>query len=129
MDTLIEAARTAQASAYAPYSEYRVGAAIETGAGNVYVGCNIENANYSNSLHAEEVAVATAVVDGHESFEQIAVSSDRRDGVTPCGMCRQTLAEFCPDEFPVLCDAGDSVTEYSLGTLLPATISRDMLDQ
>ena len=125
---LVDAAREVLADAYVPYSEYRVGAALLTGDGTVYTGCNIENANYSNSLHAEEVAVAEAVKAGQDSFERIAVSSGVRDGVTPCGMCRQTLAEFCDDDLAVLCDEGDSVSEYTLGELLPNTISLDTLD-
>ncbi|WP_255167732.1 cytidine deaminase [Natrononativus amylolyticus] len=128
MNELIEAAREIQSQAHVPYSEYRVGAALETADGDVFVGCNIENANYSNSLHAEEVAIAEAVKEGHREFSRIAVSSGRRDGVTPCGMCRQTLAEFCEDDLRVLCDEGDGVTEYSLGELLPNTITEEMLE-
>ena len=125
---LVDAARAVLADAYVPYSEDRVGAALLASDGTVYTGCNIENANYSNSLHAEEVAVAEAVKAGQDSFERIAVSSGVRDGVTPCGMCRQTLAEFCDDDLAVLCDEGDSVSEYTLGELLPNTISLDTLD-
>jgi cytidine deaminase len=128
MDVLVEAAREALSESYAPYSEYRVGAAIRTADGTVYTGCNIENANYSNSLHAEEVAIGSAVSGGHDEFDRLAVTSDSRDGVTPCGMCRQTLAEFCDDDFPVVCDEGDGTTEYALGELLPNTITGDMLD-
>jgi len=128
MDELVEAAREALSESYAPYSEYRVGAAIRTADGTVYTGCNIENANYSNSLHAEEVAIGSAVSGGHDEFDRLAVTSDSRDGVTPCGMCRQTLAEFCDDDFPVVCDEGDGTTEYALGELLPNTITGDMLD-
>ncbi len=125
---LIAEARLALDTAYAPYSEYDVGAALSTDDGAVYTGCNIENANYSNSLHAEEVALGSAVRDGHRTFEAIAVSSAARDGVTPCGMCRQTLAEFCDEEFEIHCDTGDDVRTYTLGTLLPDTISADNLD-
>ncbi|WP_142857187.1 cytidine deaminase [Salinigranum halophilum] len=125
---LVDAAREVLADAYVPYSEYRVGAALLTGDGTVYTGCNIENANYSNSLHAEEVAIAEAVKNGHDDFERIAVSSGVRDGVTPCGMCRQTLAEFCDDDLVVVCDEGDERTAYTLGELLPNTISLDTLD-
>jgi cytidine deaminase len=127
-DDLVERARDALEAAYVPYSEYRVGAALKTATGSVYVGCNIENANYSNSLHAEEVAVAAAIKDGHEDFERIAVSSNARDGVTPCGMCRQTLAEFAEGDFEVVCDEGDDgTTTYALGELLPNTISLETL--
>ncbi len=128
MDDLVREARDVQERAYVPYSEYRVGAALRTPDGTVYTGCNIENANYSNSLHAEEVALAEAVKDGHTEFDRVAVSSDRRDGVTPCGMCRQTLSEFCDDDLVVVCDEGDGETsEYTLGDLLPDTITGDML--
>jgi cytidine deaminase len=125
---LLDAARDVQSEAYVPYSEYTVGAALETADGEVFVGCNIENANYSNSLHAEEVAIAEAVKNGYDEFETIAVSSGERDAVTPCGMCRQTLAEFCDEDLRVLCDAGeDGVREHRLGELLPETITREML--
>jgi cytidine deaminase len=127
-DELIALARDGLANAHVPYSEYRVGAALATADGSVYVGCNIENANYSNSLHAEEVAVGKAVSAGHREFVAIAVTSAARDGVTPCGMCRQTLAEFAPADLPVYCDEGDTVATYTLGELLPDTISLDTLE-
>lgn len=129
MDSLVRAAREASEASYAPYSEYYVGAALETADGTVFTGCNVENANYSNSLHAEEVAVGSAVRDGHREFARLAVSTRARDGQTPCGMCRQTLSEFCDDEFPVVCDEGDGETStYHLGDLLPATIAREHLE-
>jgi len=127
MDELVEAARTALEAAYAPYSEYRVGAALRTADGTVYTGCNIEIANYSNTFHAEEVAIGGAVSDGHRTFDRLAVTSAERDGVTPCGMCRQTLAEFCDGEFVVVCDEGGSTNEYTLGELLPNAISPETL--
>ena len=127
MDELLDAARGALDSAYVPYSGYRVGAALRAADGSVYVGCNLENANYSNSLHAEEVAIAEAVKDGKTDFEGLAVVSGVRDGVTPCGMCRQTLSEFCEPTLPIYCDEGDAVSEYTLGELLPNAISRETL--
>jgi cytidine deaminase len=130
MDELLERARAALDRSYAPYSEYRVGAAIETVDGEVYAGCNVENANFSNSLHAEEVALGTAVADGHTEFARIAVTSAARDGVTPCGMCRQTLAEFCGADFEVVCDEGDGeTTAYALGDLLPNAIDRETVEE
>ena len=127
-EDLVERAREALEDAYVPYSEYRVGAALRTADGTVYTGCNIENANYSNSLHAEEVAIASAVRDGHREFDRIAVSSGARDGVTPCGMCRQTLAEFANADLKVVCDEGGTErTAYTLGELLPNTISLETL--
>ena len=129
MDDLLERAREAMDASYAPYSEYRVGTALETGDGTVFTGCNIENANYSNSVHAEELALSKAVEAGHREFEAVAVVSSEFDGVTPCGMCRQTLAEFCGEAFAIYCDEGDGeVSEYTLGELLPNTITRRHLD-
>jgi cytidine deaminase len=125
---LIEAARSALDAAYVPYSEYRVGAAVLTADGSVFSGCNIENANYSNALHAEEVAVGSAVRAGHRSIVAVAVTSGPRDAVTPCGMCRQTLAEFGDENVPVYCDEGDGAwVEYRLGDLIPDTITPGML--
>ncbi|PSQ32283.1 cytidine deaminase [Halobacteriales archaeon QS_9_67_15] len=129
MSELLEEARAAVDAAYAPYSEYGVGAALRTADGTVYTGCNIENANFSNSLHAEEVALGTAVRDGHREFDRVAVSSAERDGVTPCGMCRQSLAEFCDESFAVVCEGEDGPVEYELGELLPETISREMVER
>ncbi|WP_435066873.1 cytidine deaminase [Haloplanus sp. C73] len=128
-DDLIERARTALDAAYVPYSEYTVGAALRTADGTVFTGCNIENANFSNSLHAEEVAIAEAVKRGHRELDRLAVTSGARDGITPCGMCRQTLAEFCDDDFPIVCDeGGEATTEYVLGDLLPNTIGPETLE-
>ena len=148
METLLERAREALSNSYAPYSDYQVGAALRTLDGTVYTGCNIENANYSNSLHAEEVALGKAISDGHREFDRLAVTSLARDGVTPCGMCRQTLAEFCPEEFEIVCEGagtdgdgnqadteGDETGDrdarpkiYHLGDLLPETITREHLE-
>ncbi len=90
----------------------------------MFTGCNVENANYSNSLHAEEVAVGSAVRAGHREIAAVAVTSGAKDGVTPCGMCRQTLAEFGDEGVPVFCDEGDGeFTEHRLGSLIPDTIT------
>jgi cytidine deaminase len=129
MDSLVEAARGAIDAAYAPYSEYRVGAALRTADGTVFTGCNVENVNYSNSLHAEEVALGSAVRSGHRSFDALAVSTAARDGILPCGMCRQSLAEFCEEAFPILADEGDAApSEYRLGSLLPGAIARENVE-
>ncbi|MXR51383.1 cytidine deaminase [Halovenus sp. WSH3] len=125
---LLAAAREAFETAYTPYSEYPVGAALEAVDGTVYTGCNVENANYSNSLHAEEVAVGAAISDGKDEFERLAVASAAADNVTPCGMCRQTLAEFCGDAFEILCGTPAEFERHTLGELLPETITRAHLD-
>ena len=125
---MLTVARETLENAHAPYSGYAVGAAIETSTGEMYVGCNVEVVNYSNGLHAEEVALGAAIADGHREFDRLAVVSGARDGVTPCGMCRQTLAEFCTPVFEIACDAGDGVETYLLGELLPEPITGDHLE-
>lgn len=116
---LIDAAHEARENAYVPYSEYPVGAALETASGDVYRGFNVEIVNYSNSFHAEEVAIMGAIRDGHTDFERVAVVSGEHDGVTPCGMCRQTFAEFCDDTFEILTEENGEITRSTLGELLP----------
>ena len=125
---LISLAREAVERSYAPYSEYYVGAAIETRDETTFTGCNVENADYSNSVHAEALALSKAVEAGHRRFQSVAVSSDRRDGVTPCGMCRQSLAEFCDDDLRVVCDSPEGPAVYTLGELLPNTITAGHLE-
>ncbi len=125
---LLAAAETAYEQAYVPYSSYPVGAALQAANGTIYTGCNVENANYSNSLHAEEAALGSAVSDGVREFERLAVASAAEDGVTPCGMCRQTLAEFCGEDFVILCGSDEGTERYTLGELLPETITKAHLD-
>jgi len=119
MESLIQSAREARESAYAPYSNYSVGAAIETESGEIYTGCNIEIANFSNTLHAEEVALSMAVVDGHEEFESLAFSSET--GAQPSGTSRQSLSEFCDPDLVVFIDHIDEgeVYEYRLSDWYP----------
>lgn len=128
MEQLLAEAERALENAYAPYSEYAVGAAVRATDGSIYTGCNVENANYSNSVHAEELALAKAVEAGRREFEAIAVSSGRRDGVTPCGMCRQSLSEFDDGGLRVICDRGDDDDTYTLGELLPAAFGGGYLE-
>lgn len=124
MDELLAAARTARANAYAPYSEYAVGAAVATPDGSVFTGCNVEVVNYSNALHAEEVAVGKAVSAGYRALDRVAVSGPGKTPLRPCGACRQTLAEFCDDDTPVVCDAGEDATPTrdTIGDLLPTAM-------
>jgi len=128
MDELLAAARDALSKAYVPYSEYAVGAALETADGTVFTGANIEIANFSNSLHAEEVALARAMMEGHRDFDRIAVASAAEDGVTPCGMCRQTLAEFAGEEFTVIVEGDEGPEAHQLAALLPHAFSGDQVE-
>lgn len=120
--TLIEAARQARQSAYAPYSKYSVGAALLTKSGKVYSGANIENAAYPDSICAERVAVFKAVMEGEREFDAIAVVT--QDGGAPCGSCRQVLAEFSLDARVLIAnDQGEVLRDDSVADLLPQAFS------
>jgi cytidine deaminase len=127
-DALLGLAREARADAVVPYSEFRVGAALATEEGETYTGANLEVSNYSNSLHAEEVALARALMEGERSFAAVAVASSQPALVTPCGMCRQTLAEFCAPDLRIVCEAGEGVETFTLGDLLPAAFGGDAME-
>ncbi len=118
-DELISAALDAQSRAFCPYSKFPVGAAIRTKSGRIFQGVNIENASFGLTICAERVAASTAVAAGEREFAQIAVVS--RTGVSPCGACRQFLAEFNPNLPIIMVDSlkpGD-VYETTLTELLP----------
>ena len=117
--SLIEAARRAREQAYAPYSRFAVGAALRGKSGRVFLGCNVENLSFGLTICAERVAVGAAVAAGERDFEALAVVADSREPVTPCGACRQVLAEFSTT-LPV-CSANleGAVYESSIAELLP----------
>lgn len=114
---LIQLALEMRERAYAPYSGYRVGAALLSASGRVFTGCNVENAVYPLGLCAERVAVFKAISEGERHFTAIAVATE--NGGTPCGACRQVLSEFAPDLRILLVDAQGAVRETSLRVLLP----------
>jgi cytidine deaminase len=127
-EELVAQAREACDRAYAPYSGYDVGAALLTRDGTVFQGCNVEMVTFTNTIHAESGALGAAVAAGLREFDAVAVASGERDGVTPCGLCRQTLAELCDDDLRVLCDVGDGIEEWTLGELLPGAMSGDEVE-
>lgn len=113
----------AKAAAYAPYSGYKVGAALLTKSGKVYTGANIENASFSPTVCAERTAFFKAINDGEREFSMIAIAGGKGDSISsayPCGVCRQVMAEFCEDDFKILVikDNGEYDT-FTLGNLLP----------
>jgi len=116
---LINRAVTVRQFAHAPYSKYQVGAALLTKSGKIYSGCNVENASYGLAICAERTAIVKAVSEGERVVEAIAVAT--ADGGTPCGACRQFLAEFCGSDATVIVydTQANSEVEFTLGQLLP----------
>jgi len=125
-DTLIEAARSAQLRAYAPYSNFRVGAALETVDGTVFTGCNVENASYGLTICAERAAVSAAVGAGARRFRRAVVVSDVDPPAAPCGACRQVLAEFGLD-LPIDGVGSQRKVTWRLAELLPAAFGPEQL--
>jgi len=114
---LVAAAMAVRERAYAPYSHFKVGAALRAADGTVYTGCNVENASYGLSICAERNAVFHAVAEGQREFDAIAVVT--ADGVTPCGACRQVLAEFNLQMVVIVADTAGHRSVYTLDELLP----------
>ena len=117
MAELLQAAEQAQKMAYAPYSSFPVGAAVLAADGTIYAGCNVENASYGLTICAERNAIAHAVSCGSQHFTAVAVVTD--NGVTPCGACRQVLAEFGSQMTVIVADTRGNRQIYSLAELLP----------
>ena len=97
LEKLVEAARNVRERAYAPFSKFKVGAAVLTKGGKIYVGCNIESASYGLTVCAERVAIWKAVSEGEREFTNVAVVADTEELTPPCGVCRQIIWEFCGD--------------------------------
>lgn len=119
MSLLDDAARVRE-NAYVPYSRFKVGAAIRSTAGNLHVGCNVENAAYPEGTCAEAGAIAAMIAAGDSRIAEVAVIADCPDPVPPCGGCRQKLAEFADPDTPVtLATTGGKLRETTVGDLLP----------
>ena len=125
-DPLVDAARAAQARAYAPYSNFRVGAALESESGDVFVGCNVENASYGLTICAERAAVCAAVSAGVQRFRRAVLVSDSDPPITPCGACRQVLSEFGRD-FRIDAVGPRRTSTWTMAELLPAAFGPDQL--
>jgi cytidine deaminase len=117
-EELLAAARSARERAYAPYSQFRVGAAVETESGTIVTGCNVENASYGLSICAERAAIVAAIAQGHRAFRAIAVAGPEGVTTSPCGACRQFIAEFDPS-MPIVFTAPVAPVQTTLAELLP----------
>jgi len=130
-EALIDAALGAMRFAYAPYSNFHVGAALECEDGTVFTGCNVENASYGATNCAERTALFKAVSEGHRSFRQIAIVGGLKgrisDFTLPCGICRQALSEFCGPDFRIHLFNGCDYCTYTLEELLPSAFSSGSL--
>jgi cytidine deaminase len=125
---LFEAARAAMARAYAPYSKFPVGAALRTEDGRIYSGCNIEVASYPEGWCAETTALGHYVMDGGGKITEIAVVAERMARITPCGGCRQRLAEFAGADAKLhLCDETGVVETVNMGAMLPYGFEGEVL--
>lgn len=127
-EALIAAALAARERAYAPYSKFTVGAALLTESGKIYCGCNVENLSFGLTNCAERTAVFSAVADGQQSFKQIAIVSDSLEPISPCGACRQVLAEFAPAMQVIAVNLKGDRFETTLKELLPRA-KTGILDQ
>jgi len=126
-DALISAARQARENAHAPFSNFRVGAALRAKSGRIYTGCNVENASYGLTCCAERVAIFKAISEGERGFEAIAVVTDTETLTPPCGACRQIVWEFCGDVPVILANLKGKIVVESAGKLLPRPFDSSFL--
>ena len=125
---LIDLANTARQRAYVPYSNYPVGSALRTKTGRIYTGVNVENAAYPQTMCAERVAIFKAISDGEKEFEVISVVTD--NGGSPCGGCRQVMAEFALDMIVLMADGdGKLIKETTVKELLPEAFTPEHLSK
>ncbi len=127
---LVAAAREARENAYAPYSKFKVGAAIRSASGKLYRGCNVENVAYPEGTCAEAGAIAAMICAGDTKFQKVAVIADSPEPVTPCGGCRQKLAEFAlPDARVVMATLDGKEVEMSVADLLPGAFGENHMGE
>jgi cytidine deaminase len=119
IDNLVSAAAEARERAFAPYSGFRVGAALVAEDGTVFTGCNVESASYGLTLCAERVALVKGVSEGHRRFTRVAVVADTERLTPPCGACRQLLWELAPDATVILANLNGARAEFAMRDLLP----------
>ncbi len=126
-DTLIAAAKQARENAHAPYSNFRVGAALRARSGRIYTGCNVENATYSLTVCAERVAIFKAISEGERGFNAIAVVAQTDVLTPPCGACRQIIWEFCGDVEVILANLKGQTEVHRMSELFPRPFDSSFL--
>ena len=128
LSMLLDAAHNAQAKAFAPYSNFPVGAALETTHGKIYTGCNIESSSFGLTMCAERVAVFKAISEGETEFSRIAVKTDTHAFCPPCGACRQVLMDFAPQIEIIMQNAKGEMRTLSIAELLPEAFGGKYLE-
>ncbi len=126
-EALIAAAKAARERAFAPFSRFQVGAALEAADGTIVAGCNVESASYGLTMCAERVAVFKGVSEGRTCFKRVVVVTDTATPTPPCGACRQVLWEFAPDAEVILANLTGTVLRYTMRELLPAAFDAKQL--
>lgn len=130
---LMQIACKAREFAYAPYSDFKVGCAVITSTGKVYTGANIENISFGASICAERVALNKAISEGEKDFIALAVCGGKGEELapvcSPCGICRQVIAEFCKPNFIILLGTPQNFRSYTLSDLLPLNFTADIKEQ
>jgi cytidine deaminase len=128
-DPLLAAAAIAREHAYAPFSQFRVGAALEADDGTIVLGCNVESASYGLTMCAERVAIFKGVSEGHRRFKRVAIVTDTNSPTPPCGACRQLLWEFAPEAEVIIANLNGNVVRSTVRELLPHAFDAGQLGQ
>jgi cytidine deaminase len=125
---LVSEAKQARMNARAPYSGFKVGAALETRAGKIFTGCNVENSSYGLTVCAERVAIWKAISEGESNFRRILILSDSEQPAPPCGACRQIIWEYCGDIEVILANLKGCRTRHRMKQLLPLAFDKSCLE-
>lgn len=124
-ENLIQTATEARENAYAPYSNYKVGSAVESKDGQIFTGCNVESSSYGLTICAERAAICSAVSAGHRKFKSIALVTEA--GATPCGACRQFIWDICGDIIVIIADTSGNIRQIKMTDLLPDAFDESKL--